>query len=469
MLIPVILSGGSGTRLWPLSRTHYPKQYLSLVNDTTLFQDTILRLPKDVEDPLIICNEEHRFIVAEQLRQINKKSSGIILEPTGKNTAPAVTLAAIKLLSDFEDPTILVLSADHLIQDKFAFKKSITIGEKLANQGKLVTFGVTPTKAETGFGYIEILNKDAADSYEIKSFKEKPNEEVAKKYLDSGKYFWNSGMFMFKASIFLEELKHFEPQILSSCKKSFKTPIKDLDFIRLNNKEFNNCQNKSIDYAVMERTAKGVVIPLDANWSDIGSWSSLWEAKPKDKNKNVSSGDVILKEVKNSYIHSSSRLVSVLGLSDIAIIDTQDALLVANKSYAQNIKFIVDKLNKDKRSESNIHRRVYRPWGNYDSIDYGENFQVKRITVNPKSKLSLQKHKYRSEHWVIVKGTALITCGDKVFNLEENESTYIPQGAIHRIENSKKIPLEIIEIQTGSYLGEDDIIRLEDDYSRNEQ
>jgi mannose-1-phosphate guanylyltransferase len=274
-------------------------------------------------------------------------------------------------------------------------------------------------------------------------------------------------MFMFKASSFLEELKHFEPKILNSCKKSFKKPLKDFDFIRLNEEEFNNCQNISIDYAVMERTKKGVVIPLDANWSDIGSWPSLWEAKPKDANNNVSEGDVILNEVKNSYIHSSSRLVSVIGLSDIAIIDTQDALLVANKSNAQSVKLIVDIIKKENRSESKNHRRVYRPWGNYDSIDFGENFQVKKITVNPRSKLSLQKHKYRSEHWVIVKGTALVTCGDKVFSLEKNQSTYIPQGTIHRLENSKNLPLEIIEIQTGSYLGEDDIIRLEDDYSRN--
>ena len=467
MIIPVILSGGSGTRLWPLSRALYPKQYLNLVNKTTLFQDTILRLPKEIENPLIICNEEHRFIAAEQLREIDKQNNGIILEPNGKNTAPAITLASLQLLSNFEDPIILVLSADHLIEDIKAFHKSIIVAEKFAKQGKLVTFGVVPTKAETGYGYIEILNRKDADSYKIKSFKEKPSEEVAKKYIDSGQYLWNSGMFMFKASSFLEELKHFEPKILNSCKKSIKKPLKDFDFIRLNEEEFNNCKNISIDYAVMEQTKKGVVIPLDAKWSDIGSWPSLWEAKPKDANNNVSEGDVILTGVKNSYIHSSSRLVSVIGLSEIAIIDTQDALLVANKSNTQSIKLIVDILNKENRSESNSHRKVYRPWGNYDSIDFGENFQVKRITVNPKSKLSLQKHKFRSEHWVVVKGTALVTCGDKVFSLEKNQSTYIPQGAIHRLENSKNSPLEVIEIQTGSYLGEDDIIRLDDDYLRN--
>ena len=467
MIVPIILSGGSGTRLWPLSRKLHPKQFIDLVNDTTLFQDTILRLPKDAANPLIICNEEHRFLAAEQLRQINKESNGIILEPIGRNTAPAIALAALKFINNGEDPLLLVLSADHLIQNIDAFHQSIKVAEKLAENNKLVTFGIVPDKAETGYGYIKANIDNTADYYKIQSFTEKPNEEDAKKYLDSGSYFWNSGMFMFKASIYLQELEKFEPEILASCKKSCQTEYKDKDFIRLNNDEFRQCPEQSIDYGVMEHTEGAMVVPLDANWSDIGSWDALWNAKNKDKNGNVSEGDVILDEVKNTYAYSSNRLVSVIGVSDLVIIDTQDALLVADKKYSQNIKNIVNQLKQDNRSEADNHRKVFRPWGYYDSIDADDGFQVKRILVNPGAKLSLQKHEHRAEHWVVVKGVAKVTCGEKTFSLKENQSTYIPKGEVHRLENQEGVDLEIIEIQTGDYLGEDDIIRLEDDYQRN--
>lgn len=467
MIVPIILSGGSGTRLWPLSRKLHPKQFIDLVNDTTLFQDTILRLPKDAANPLIICNEEHRFLAAEQLRQINKESNGIILEPIGKNTAPAIALAALKFINNGEDPLLLVLSADHLIQNINTFHQSIKIAEKLAEKDKLVTFGIVPDKAETGYGYIKANIDNTADYYKIQSFTEKPNQEDAQKYLDSGNYLWNSGMFMFKASVYLQELEKFEPEILSSCKKSCQTEYKDKDFIRLNNDEFYQCPEQSVDYAVMEYTKDGVVVPLDANWSDIGSWNALWDAKNKDKDGNVSEGDVILDGVKNTYTYSSNRLVSVIGISDLVIVDTQDALLVADKKYSQNIKNIVNQLKKNNRPEADNHRKVFRPWGYYDSIDADDGFQVKRILVNPGAKLSLQKHEHRAEHWVVVKGVAKVTCGENTFSLKENQSTYIPKGEVHRLENTEEIDLEIIEIQTGDYLGEDDIIRLEDDYQRN--
>ena len=467
MIVPVILSGGSGTRLWPLSRKLHPKQFINLVNETTLFQDTILRLPEDVAEPLIICNEEHRFLAAEQLREIGKKTKGIILEPEGRNTAPAIALAALQFINKGEDPILLVLSADHLIKNIEAFHQSITIASELAENNKLITFGVVPDKAETGYGYIEANINNTDDYYSIKSFTEKPSQKNAKKYLDSVNYLWNSGMFMFKASVYLSELEKFEPEILSVCKKSCTIENIDSDFISIDNDVFHQCPNESIDYAVMEHTKNSVVVPLDANWSDVGSWSSLWDIKTKDNNDNVSEGDVFLEDVKNTYTYSSNRLVSVIGVSNLVIVDTQDALLVADKQQTHNIKKIVARLNNDKRSEVDNHQKVFRPWGYYDSVDSEEGFQVKRIVVNSGAKLSLQKHKYRAEHWVVVKGVALVTCGDKIFELVENQSTYIPQGSLHRLENHQDIPLEIIEIQTGSYLGEDDIIRFEDDYQRN--
>jgi len=360
-----------------------------------------------------------------------------------------------------------VLSADHLINDIGAFHQSIKIAERLAEKNKLVTFGIVPDKAETGYGYIKANIDNTADYYTIQSFTEKPNQENAKKYLDSGNYLWNSGMFMFKASAYLQELKKFEPEIYTACKKSCQSEYKDKDFIRLNNDEFIQCPEQSVDFAVMEHTKNGVVVPLDADWSDIGSWEALWHAKDRDDRGNVSEGDVILDEVVNTYTYSSNRLVSAIGVSNLVIIDTQDALLVADKKYTQNIKNIVNQLKEKNRPETENHRKVLRPWGYYDSIDANNGFQVKRILVNPGAKLSLQKHQYRAEHWVVVRGVATITRGDDVFTLKENQSTYISKGEIHRMENQGEVGLEIIEIQTGDYLGEDDIIRLEDDYQRN--
>ena len=467
MIVPVILTGGSGTRLWPLSRTFFPKQFINLVNDTTLFQDTIMRLPKEVSEPLIICNEAHRFIVAEQLRQIESGNIGIILEPVGKNTAPAIAIAAMKLLNDYKDPILLVLSSDHLIKNNQKFHRSIMVAKEIAEQKKLVAIGVEPSAAETGYGYIEIDNSDKSEYYNITSFTEKPNQKNAKKYLDSGNYLWNSGIFLFRASVYLRELEKFEPEIYTACKKSSKSVNIDSDFVRLDNIHFRKCPSKSIDYAVMEKTNDAVVVPFNGVWSDIGSWDTLWKAKPKDTNNNVIEGDVILDKVSNSYVYSSNRLVSATNLSDLIIIDTQDALLVSSKKSSQNINNIVEKLKIDSRSEKDDNRKVYRPWGYFDSIDYGEGFQVKRLFINPGAKLSLQKHQKRAEHWVVVKGIALVTCGEKKYKLTENQSTYIPKGEIHRLENCEKNPLEIIEIQTGNYLGEDDIIRLEDDYERS--
>jgi mannose-1-phosphate guanylyltransferase len=467
MIIPVILAGGSGSRLWPLSRNLQPKQFINLINETTLFQDTILRLPKDSIDPVIICNEEHRFLAAEQLRQISKSSQGIIIEPEGRNTAPAITLAALKLINDFKDPVLLVLPADHLIKDIRAFYKSIKFAKTLTENNKLVTFGITPNKAETGYGYIQADIVDNAKYFNVRSFTEKPNQKNANKYLKSGSFFWNSGMFMFKASKYLKEIQKFEPRILSCCKKSIENVNHDLDFIRLKSNEFLKCPDKSIDYAVMEKTKDSLVIPLDANWSDIGSWDSLMKSKSKDQNGNVLEGDVITDNVKGTYAFSTSRLVSIVGVSDLIIVDTKDALLVTNKNDSQNIKNIVNKLKINNRSETEHHRKVFRPWGYYDSIDVGNGFQAKRISVKPGAKLSLQKHRHRAEHWVVVNGIAIIRCGEKTFKLKKNQSTYIPKGEIHRLENQESTDLEIIEIQTGEYLGEDDIIRLEDEYERN--
>jgi len=467
MIIPVILSGGSGTRLWPLSRKLHPKQFIELMGKTTLFQEAVLRLPESIESPLIICNEEHRFLAAEQLREINKEPKNIILEPVGRNTAPAIALAALKSIKESEDAILLVLSADHLIQDMDKFHQAIALATKQAEQNKLVTFGIVPNKIETGYGYIKANISKNKNYYDIDEFVEKPDYKTAKKYVDSGGYFWNSGMFMFKASVYLSELEKYEPEILSACQKSCQTEFYDLDFIRLNEQEFLKCPSQSIDYAVMEKTKNASMVILDANWNDVGSWTALWDSQVKDNNDNLVVGDVILDKVSDTYVHSTSnRLVSVIGLSNLIVVDTQDAVLVTNKEHAQDVKNIVEKIKKSGRLESDQHRKIFRPWGYYDSIDRGEGFQVKRILVNPGQKLSLQKHNHRSEHWVVVKGKAQVTCGEKTFQLIENQSTYISLGKVHRLENIEDTPLEIIEIQTGSYLGEDDIIRIDDDYER---
>ena len=467
MIIPVILSGGSGTRLWPLSRKLHPKQFIELMGKTTLFQEAVLRLPESIENPLIICNEEHRFLAAEQLRKINKEPKNIILEPVGRNTAPAIALAALKSIKESEDAILLVLSADHLIQDMDKFHQAIALATKQAEQNKLVTFGIAPNKIETGYGYIKANISKNKNYYDIDEFVEKPDYKTAKKYVDSGGYFWNSGMFMFKASVYLSELEKYEPEILSACQKSCQTEFYDLDFIRLNEQEFLKCPSQSIDYAVMEKTKNASMVILDANWNDVGSWTALWDSQVKDNDDNLVVGDVILDKVSDTYVHSTSnRLVSVIGLSNLIVVDTQDAVLVTNKEHAQDVKNIVEKIKKSGRLESDQHRKIFRPWGYYDSIDRGEGFQVKRILVNPGQKLSLQKHNHRSEHWVVVKGKAQVTCGEKTFQLIENQSTYVSLGKVHRLENIEDTPLEIIEIQTGSYLGEDDIIRIDDDYER---
>lgn len=467
MIFPVVLAGGSGTRLWPLSRRLHPKQFIDLIGANTLFQETILRLPKTAENPLIICNENHRFLAAEQLRKINRSSRGIILEPEGRNTAPAITLSALKLIQENENAILLILSADHLIHNVEKFHQAIVLAKKQAENNKLVTFGVVPNKVETGYGYIRANVYEDEKYFTINEFVEKPDFKTAQKYIDSGTYFWNSGMFMFKASLFLEELEKYEPEILKACKKSYQNEYHDLDFIRLNEEEFLNCPSQSVDYAVLERTTNAVMVRLDAEWSDVGSWAALSDSQSKDSNNNTSIGEVILKKVKNSYIHSiSNRLVSAIGVSDLIIVDTDDAILVAKKDNMKYIKDIVEQIKASGRLESDHHRVVYRPWGYYDSIDNGNGFQVKRILVNPGAKLSLQKHEHRAEHWVVVKGSAQVTCGKKTFQLFKNQSTFIPLGEIHRLENIGSIPLEIIEIQTGGYIGEDDITRIEDAYGR---
>ncbi len=466
-MIPVIMSGGSGTRLWPLSRKNKPKQFLNLFGDQSLFQDTLTRLSglDELQAPIIVCNEEHRFMVAEQLQELGEHKADIILEPCARNTAPAIAIAALQAQLLGDDPILLVLAADHVIHDHPAFHSAISKAKIVAEQGYLVTFGIVPDSPHTGYGYIEAENKTS--SSKVSAFVEKPNKEIAEQYLASGNYYWNSGMFMFKASTILQELALFAPEMLKNCQLAVDKAATDLDFVRLDKESFSACHSDSIDYAVMEKTDKAMVIPLDAGWSDVGSWSSLWENHDKDRDNNVSIGDVILEKVTNSYIHSEHRLVSVLGVDNLVVVETPDAVMIADKHQAENIKTIVSKLQKEERDEAIVHRKCYRPWGHYDAIDQGQRFQVKRITVNPGASLSLQLHHHRAEHWIVVKGTAEVTCGDVVSLVSENESTYIPLGTQHRLSNPGRVPLEIVEIQSGSYLGEDDIVRLQDNYNRN--
>ena len=465
---PVVLAGGTGSRLWPKSRAALPKQFLALTSAHTMLQETLLRLPKfEVEDALLICNEDHRFLAAEQLRTANIAFDQIILEPVGRNTAPAIALAAINELSKGNDPILLVLSADHLIQDTAAFHKAIQRATLLAEANKLVTFGIVPTEAHTGYGYIEAGDALDDNGYAVKEFVEKPDLETAKTYLDGKKHFWNSGMFMFKASVYLEELKAFNPQILQACENSLQNAESDLDFLRVDKDAFSVCPDDSIDYAVMEKTTKACMVTLDAGWNDVGSWTSLWDtAKNKDENDNVVIGDVILTDVHDSYINSEQRLISVIGLDNVIVVETKDAVLVAAKDQVQNIKSVVSQLKLEKRPEFEFHREVLRPWGSYDSIDTGERYQVKRISVKPGEKLSVQMHHHRAEHWIVVSGTASVTIGEKTSLVAENESVYIPVGEVHALENPGKIPLELIEVQSGSYLGEDDIVRFSDRYGR---
>jgi mannose-1-phosphate guanylyltransferase/mannose-6-phosphate isomerase len=488
-IVPVILSGGSGTRLWPLSRELYPKQLLPLVDERTMIQNTVMRLAgiDDLQPPLIICNESHRFMVAEQLRLIHVKPSAVVLEPVGRNTAPAVAIAALQAMKGGGDPILLVLPADHVIKNVPAFYAAVREGSREADHGSLITFGILPDKPETGYGYIKkgkrlkikaegrrqkdkktLLPKSSAPiaAFSVERFEEKPDVARAKKFVSSGEYLWNSGMFMFRASRYLDELKRFAPDILSACRSALRGAVRDLDFTRLKQEAFSACRSDSIDYAVMEKTGSAVVIPLDAGWNDIGSWSALWEVLEKDKDGNAVSGDVITEDVSNSFIYAGNRLVAAVGVKDHIIIETADAVLVADKDKAQKVRNIVSQLKTQKRGEALLHRRVNRPWGAYESIDCADRFQVKRITVNPGACLSLQKHHHRAEHWIVVKGTARITKESEVLTISENESTYIPLGTMHRLENPGKIPLELIEVQSGSYLGEDDIERFEDRYGR---
>lgn len=469
MIIPIIMAGGSGTRLWPLSRSLYPKQFLSLTNENSLLQETLKRLDGlNCLPPVIVSNNEHRFIVAEQLRQFGVDDFQIILEPVGRNTAPAVALAALKALELHGDHHMLVLAADHAIQDIEAFHAAVLAAEQESVDNKLVTFGIVPTKPETGYGYIKKGEQVKNSVFKVNSFVEKPDLETAKNYLEQKCYLWNSGMFMFKASVYLDELKKFRPDILAACKESLSSASTDLDFIRLNSDVFAECPDESIDYAVMEKTQDCVVIPLDADWSDIGSWTSLWEISEKDEHENVSHGDVINYNSRNNYIYSEGSLISTVGVNNLIIVQTKDALLVAQQDNVQDIKKIVEILKKQKRSEHISHREVYRPWGRYDSVERGDRYQVKRITVKPGECLSTQMHHHRAEHWVVVAGTAKVTCGERTFFVTENESTFIPIGTVHTLENPGKIPLEVIEIQSGVYLGDDDIVRLSDKYGRVE-
>jgi mannose-1-phosphate guanylyltransferase/mannose-6-phosphate isomerase len=467
---PVVLAGGTGSRLWPKSRAALPKQFLSLTSDNTMLQDTILRLPTDKMDPpLFICNEDHRFLAAEQLRVANIDYDSIILEPVGRNTAPAIALAALRAIQQGEDPVLLILAADHLIADHQAFHDAVDKATLLAADGKLVTFGIVPTEAHTGYGYIKSGEDVNALGYKVAEFVEKPNLATAQQYLDSGEYFWNSGMFMFKASVYLRELSKYAPDIFTACTKAMDNTDKDMTFIRVDADAFAQCPDDSIDYAVMEKTSDACMVSLDAGWNDVGSWTSLWEtSKNKDERGNVVIGDAILDGVNNSYINSEQRLISVIGLDDVVVVETKDAVLVANKNKVQDIKNVVNQLKAEKRPEFEFHREVFRPWGSYDSIDNGKRYQVKRISVKPGEKLSVQMHHHRAEHWIVVSGTANVTVGEKTTLITENESIYIPIGEIHALENPGKILLELIEVQSGGYLGEDDIVRFSDRYGRVE-
>ncbi|MDD1621965.1 MAG: mannose-1-phosphate guanylyltransferase/mannose-6-phosphate isomerase [Methylococcaceae bacterium] len=465
-MIPVILSGGSGTRLWPLSRGQYPKQFLPLVSGHTMIQETVLRLNglTGMKAPIAVCNEDHRFMLAEQLWEIGVKPAAIILEPVGKNTAPAVALAALSAQS--ENDILLILPADHVVENRPAFHEAIAQARKLAEQDLLVTFGIVATEPETGYGYIKAGDQQYGPAFNVAAFVEKPDLQTAQRYLESGDYFWNSGMFAFKAGCFLRELEKFNPEMLAVCREALKTAKTDLDFVRLDKTIFSTCPADSIDYAVMEKTDKAAVIPLDAGWNDVGSWSALWDVTAKDSSGNAIKGDVLTVDTVNSFIHSSSKLVAVIGVKDLVVVETDDAVMVAAKDRVQDVKAIVDQLKALKRDEAQVHRKVYRPWGHFDLVDCGDRHHTKRIVVKPGAKLSVQKHHHRAEHWVVVKGTAWVNKNGESILVTENESVYIPVGVVHSLENPGVIPLEMVEVQSGSYLGEDDIVRYEDQYGR---
>lgn len=477
MLIqPVVLSGGSGTRLWPLSREKYPKQLLPLIGDESLLQATVRRVQGiaglQIAAPMVVCNEEYRFVIAEQLRLMEMPGS-IVLEPCGRNTAPALTLAALAAIRDGADPILLVMPSDHVILDIPAFQAVVREGSALADAGAVVTFGITPDAPETGYGYIQAGETFGGDAKRIARFVEKPDLATAQAYLDDGSYYWNSGLFMMRASVWLSAIERCRGDILAACVTAWEQGSVDGEFLRVGKEAFAQCPKDSIDYAVMERLAAsdgslppGVVIPLSAGWSDVGAWDALWEVLPKNDEGNVVQGDVVMVGCRNTLAMSDGRLLACLGVDDLIVVQTPDAVLVAHKNRTQEVKEIVDHLKREGRSEGTLHRKVYRPWGSYDGVDVGERFLVKRIVVKPGSCLSLQMHHHRAEHWIVVRGTAKVTRGDSTFLVSENESTFIPLGTHHRLENPGRIPLEMIEVQSGSYLGEDDIVRFEDVYGR---
>ena len=463
-ILPVILSGGSGTRLWPLSREAYPKQFLPLVGDRTMLQATWLRVASIASRaPLVVANNEHRFMAAEQLLEVGAKPAAILLEPIGRNTAPAIALAALQATADGSDPVLLVLPSDHVVGEETAFRTAAQQAVQTAAHGTLVTFGIVPSGPETGYGYIKAAKGEGAR--EVEAFVEKPDLDTARAYVASGDYFWNSGMFVFKASAYLAQLQKLQPAILEACKAALAKAKCDEDFVRIDADSFFACPSNSIDYAVMEKTDKAAVVPLDAGWSDVGSWSALWEVSSQDANGNAHHGDVIEIDCKNTYAYGQ-RLIALVGLEDVVVVETDDAVMVGHRDKIQQVKDVVGQLKTDGRTHAVFHRKVYRPWGAYDSIDMGARFQVKRITVKPGGTLSLQMHHHRAEHWIVVSGTAEVTRGDEVVLLTENQSTYIPLGVTHRLRNPGRLPLELIEVQSGSYLGEDDIVRFEDTYGR---
>ncbi len=469
-MIPVILSGGSGSRLWPLSRKLAPKQFLPLTGADSMFQQTVQRLrAPGIEDPVIVCNREHRFVVGEQLAALNRRAQAVLLEPFGRNTAPAIAVAALHLLAQGRDELLLVLPADHAIADVDAFHAALREAVPAAEQGELVLFGVPAERPETGFGYIRVgVCPDLPGrALRVERFVEKPDLASAEAFVAAGDHVWNSGMFLFRASRLLEELQQHRPDMHDACTLALRRSRPDLGQLLIDPEAFECCPDDSIDYAVMERTQRACVVPLCAGWSDVGSWSALWDIQPKDARGNVSRGDVLLQDSRNCLVQSQNKLVTLIGAEDLVVVETHDAVLVAHKDRVQDIKRLVNTLADQGRAEADNHRKVYRPWGDYDSVDQGQRFQVKRITVKPGASLSLQKHHHRAEHWIVVSGTAMVTCDDQTFLLTENQSTYIPIAAVHRLANPGRIPLEIIEVQSGSYLGEDDIERYDDIYGRS--
>ncbi len=467
-LIPVILCGGSGTRLWPLSRETYPKQFLRLLGDDSLLQQTMKRLScvEGLGRAILVSSESSRFVVAEQLREIGMEDATILLEPARRNTAPAIAAAALQALSEHDDPLLLVLPSDHVIKDHDAFCTAIHYAQQAASRGDLVTFGIKPQHPETGYGYIRAASTETDPAQPVLEFVEKPNRATAEQYVASGNYFWNSGMFLFRARRYLDELSEYQPKVAAACRDAVTNAKRDFDFVRLESKAYSSSPDIAIDYAVMEKTNSASMIALDAQWSDIGSWASVWDVADKDPDLNATQGDVVLQDCENCLVHGTSRLVTAVGLRNTVVIETADAILIMDTERAQDTKKLVAELQRAKRPESTQHRQIFRPWGSYDSIGNGDRFQVKRICVKEGAKLSLQMHHHRAEHWVVVSGTAKITNGDKEYLLSENQSTYIPIGVVHSLENPGKIPLELIEIQSGGYLGEDDIVRLEDRYGR---